>query len=75
MNWFSKRGKEASTWGGLGMILYGLGEVFKISEAPAVAEAVAQGGQAMASGTPWEALIPIGAGAIMTIMKDKNDTQ
>lgn len=50
MNWFKDRAGEPSTWGGLSLLIYGLGELFKISEAAPVAETVAQGGQSVAGG-------------------------
>ncbi len=71
MNWFSKRATEASTWGGLGMLVYGLGDIFKIREAPAAADAVASAGNVVASGGAWwQAAIVAVAGAAMAVKSD-----
>jgi hypothetical protein len=53
MNWFRKRSTEASTYAGLAMVAYGLGEAFKIKELAPAAEAIGSAGQAVAGGTPW----------------------
>ncbi len=71
MNWFSKRSKEASTWGGVGMLIASLGTIFKADEAPQVAAAVEQAGQAFASGMPWWQAAVLGvAGAAMAFKSD-----
>ncbi|WP_375595847.1 hypothetical protein ABWI00_06010 [Algihabitans albus] len=49
-NWFKDRLKEPTTYAGLGMAIYGVGQAFDIREAPAVAEAVGQGGAIVGGG-------------------------
>jgi len=69
MNWFQKRMGEASTYGGLGMLIAGLGQLAKINEAPAVVDAVSQVGHAVAAGVPWwQAALMAGSGAFIAIM-------
>ena len=71
MNWFNKRANEASTWGGLGMLALGLGDIFKVAEAPAVAEAAGQGAQVVsAGGSWWQALAVTVAGGLLAIKSD-----
>jgi len=53
MNWLRKRSSEASSYGGLAMTVFGLGQLFKINEAPAIAEAIGTVGTSILSGTPW----------------------
>ena len=50
MDWFLKRFREPSTWAGLAAVTVGVGEVGKIKEASAVAEALGAAGNAAAAG-------------------------
>ncbi len=71
MNWMKKRSNEASTWGGLGMLIMGFGNIFDINEAPGIAAATEQAGQAFLGGMPWWQATLLGiAGAAMTFKSD-----
>ena len=73
MNWFSRRGKEASTWGGLSLAAVALGQSFKINEAPAVADTVGMVGQAVMGGAPWWQAVLMGAGGLLMAFKSDGD--
>ena len=73
MGFFSKRSKEASTWGGLGMALVGFGQMFDAKEAPAIAGAVEQAGTAFASGMPWWQALLLGATGTAMAFKSDGD--
>jgi len=68
MNWLKKRFKEPSTWAGLPMIIYGLGEVGKVKEAPALAETVGTAGQYIVSGDTFGGLAALVMGAAAAVL-------
>lgn len=73
MNYLAKRLTEGSTWGGLGLITFGLGNLFQINEAPAIAEAVGQGGQVIVETGNWQTgLLTILFGVVGAFIKDKD---
>lgn len=49
-SWLKDRLKEPTTYAGLGMAIYGVGQAFDIREAPAVAEAVGRAGDVLGGG-------------------------
>ncbi len=73
MDWFKKRSSEASTYGGLAMMIFGLGQAFKINEAPAIAEAVGNAGAAVAGGSPWWLAAGIAALGALGVLKSDGD--
>ena len=73
MEWFKKRSNEASSWGGLGLAALAIGQIFKIDEAPAVAEAVGTVGQAVMGGVPWWQAALFGAGGLAMAFKSDGD--
>lgn len=50
MNWVKERARERSTYEGLGAVIAGLGLIFKINEAPVVADAVSAAADVAVSG-------------------------
>ncbi len=73
MGWAMKRSKEASTYAGLAMALFGLGEAFKIKELAPAADAVGQAGQAVAQGTPWWMAVGVAALGAFGVIKSDGD--
>ncbi|WP_341894315.1 hypothetical protein [Ferrovibrio terrae] len=72
MDWLKKRIGERTTWVGLASIIAGVGQIAKVSEAPAVADAVANVGVAVSTGTvdPMSLLIT-GLGTYLIGMRDR----
>lgn len=71
-NWLKSRVAEGSTWAGLGLVTLGLGELGKVKEAPAVAEALQQAGALASTGAlNWQGLAMILMGLAATVLKDK----
>jgi hypothetical protein len=60
MNWFLKRLREPSTWGGVAMLTLAAGQLGKINEAPAVAGVLESVGQSVAGGAD-----PVTAGVLL----------
>lgn len=71
MNKITERAAEPSTWGGIGALIYGLGEVFKINEVAQLAEAAGQAAQAAQSGSWVNAVTAFGIGALMAFMPER----
>lgn len=70
-DFLKKRFSEPSTFVGLGMATLGIGQVAKISEAPAIADAITGTGQAIAAGMdPITAAVVGLAGLVAAFMKD-----
>jgi len=73
-DFLKKRFSEPSTFAGLAMAILGAGQVAKIDEAPAVADAISGAGQAIASGMdPMTAGIITLAGLASIFMGEKGD--
>jgi hypothetical protein len=70
MDWFKKRLAEPSTYAGLAAVILGGGQLAKISEAPAMAEAVASAAPHLAAGD-WMSGLMIALGSLAMILKDK----
>ena len=70
MDFLKKRFSEGSSYAGLAAVAYGLGEFFKVNEAPAVVEAISEAGAAAAGGGWLAGLIAL-AGGIAIAVKDK----
>lgn len=69
-DWFKKRANEPTTYLGLSALITGLGYLFKIEEAPIVADTLTQSAQTLAAGdyiTPAGLLI----GGILGIIKSE----
>lgn len=67
-NWIKKRADEPTTYLGLSALVAGLGMLFKINEAPMIAETLSQSAQTLAQGdfvTPAALLI----GGILGMIK------
>ena len=74
MQYFFKRLREPSTWLGLAALIAGGGQLAKINEASAVADAVAGAGQAVASGAdPLTAGALAVGGLVAAIMRERGD--
>ena len=69
--WLKKRFSEASTYAGLAVSTIGLGQVFKINEAPQIAEAIAGAGEQLLSGNTVGGLIALGLGVAAAFVKEK----
>lgn len=65
---FFNRLLEPSTWLGLGGAVAVAGEAWKVPEAPAIADALGQTGQAIASGLPWYQWLPLAVGSAMGVV-------
>jgi hypothetical protein len=72
--YLKKRLNEGSTYAGLGIAIAGLGQAFKVNEAPAIADTVSNVGQAIAAGQvePVAGVIMGIAGLAAALWKDKN---
>ena len=73
MSFFKKRAREGSTYGGLAGLIGGLGLLFNVNEAPAIADAVAQGGSAIVSGQAALGVGAIVAGILAALFPDRDD--
>ena len=71
MDWFLKRIREPSTWGGLAAVTIGAGQLAKVNEAPAVAEAVGQAGQAFVNGDTLGGAAALVFGLVAAFTKDR----
>lgn len=72
MEWLLSRFREPSSWGGLGAITFGLGELFKINEAPQVVGVIGQAAeQAVATGNPIAGFLALGFGILGVIFGEK----
>ncbi len=74
MEWFLKRLREPTTYLGLAALTTGAGQLGKINEAPAVADALMGAGQAVAAGLdPLSAAMLALAGVAGVFMKEKGE--
>ena len=73
MNYIAKRFTEGSTYAGLGAVLFGLGEMFKINEAAELAQAAGQAGQVVAQGGGWLGGLVALAGGVAMALQDRKD--
>ena len=72
MKWLFDRFSEPSSWGGLGAITFGAGELFKIGEAPAVVGVIGQAAeQVVATGNPMAGFLALGFGVLGVIFGEK----
>lgn len=73
-DFLKRRFNEGSTYAGLGVAIAGIGQAFKVDEAPAVAETVSSVGQAIASGQvdPISGSLMGLAGLAAVLWKDKD---
>ena len=72
MSYFLKRLSEGSTWGGLAALSLGLGQVFKIDEAPAIADALGSAGQLAVNGDLVGAGVAGVFGVVAALIRDKD---
>lgn len=70
MDWLKKRLSEGSTYAGLGLAVAGIGQLAKVNEAPAIAEAITTAGPAAAAGD-WVSAAMIIAGSLAMLLKEK----
>lgn len=74
MEWLLKRLREPTTYLGLAALTTGAGQLGKINEAPAVADALMGAGQAVAGGVdPMTAALMSIAGVLGVFMREKGD--
>ncbi len=70
MRYLQSRLKEPSSYAGLAGILTGLGMIFDINEAPAVAEAAGQAAQVVAQSGDWKmGLLTVSFGALASFLR------
>jgi hypothetical protein len=73
-NWFKRRAREGSTWAGLAAAIFGIGEIAKVKEAGAIAEAVGKAGEVMVSGGDWKVGVTVGIGGLIAaLLPDRDD--
>jgi S-adenosylhomocysteine hydrolase len=74
--WATSAAREPSTYAGLASVVIGLGQIGKISEAPGIADALANVGAAVASGAvdPVSAVL-IGLGSLAVAFREKGGKQ
>jgi len=72
MEYLRKRLTEGSTWGGLGLIALGVGEVFQIREAPQIAEVIGQAGEQVVAGDWIAGAIVLVTGVVAAFIRDKD---
>lgn len=72
MHKIMERLREPSSYAGLGLLTLGLGELFKVNEAPAIADAINAAGQAVATtGDPLTAAVALAGGILSLIMGER----
>lgn len=69
--WLKKRLSEGSTYAGLAVSTIGIGQVFKIDEAPQIAGAIAGAGEQLMTGNTVGGLVALGLGIAAAFVKDK----
>jgi len=70
---FKDRFKEPTTMLGLGAIIYGLGEIFKINEAPMIADSITQAAEPIANGDYNGGIALLLSGILGMFMREKSD--
>lgn len=74
MQYFFKRLREPSTWLGLAALISGGGQLAKVNEAPAIADAVAGVGQAVAGGADLVTAGTLAVGGLVAaFMRERGD--
>ena len=72
MSWLLNRFVEPSSWGGLGLITMGLGNLFRVNEAAPIAEAIGQGGaMVVQTGDPITGLIAAAVGLMSFFLQER----
>ncbi len=72
MEWLFSRFSEPSSWGGLGAMTFGLGELFKINEAPQVVAVIGQAAEQVAvTGSPVAGFMALGFGLLGVFFSEK----
>lgn len=71
MEWLKARAKEPTTYLGLSALIYGGGQLAKINEAPAIADAVASAAPALSSGDWTTGLVSVLLAVLGVFMKEK----
>jgi hypothetical protein len=69
-DWLKKRLSEPTTYAGLAAIVMGAGQLGKVNEAPAVADAIVAAAPHLAAGN-WLNALMIGLGSLAVLMKEK----
>jgi hypothetical protein len=72
MDYLLKRLREPSTYAGLAAVVMGVGEVAKVKEAPAIADALIGGAPAMAHDPVTGGLMLL-AGLLAMLLRDRGD--
>ncbi len=73
LEWIKHRAREASTYAGLGLVTLGLGDIFRIKEAPAIADGLNQvaGVVSQGGGLNVYGLVLTALGVLGAIIKEK----
>lgn len=77
MDWFTKRIKEPTTWGGLGLLAAAIGQIAGRPDVAEVGRAATEtAAHAVSQGLPlWQSAVLALAGGVMALRKERNDTQ
>lgn len=70
-DWLSKRSKEPTTYLGLSQLILAVGYLFKVNEAPAVADAITAASAHLASGDYITGAVAIIGGLGGILMREK----
>lgn len=72
MQYLLNRLIEPSSWGGVGLLVLGLGEVLKFDEAPQIAGAINQAGEVVAqTGDPVTGFGALAMGLLAVLMNER----
>lgn len=71
MDWLKHRAKEPSTYVGLAAVVTGVGQLAKINEAPAIADAVTNAAPSLAAGDWTTGLMVVLAGLAGVFLREK----
>jgi len=70
MDWIKDRMREASTYAGLATLTLAVGQLAKVNEAPAIADAVSNAAPALTAGDWLSGLLTFGFGVVAAFKKE-----
>lgn len=70
-DWLKKRLEEPSSYAGLALMTMGIGDILKVKEAPAIADAVQSAGQAVTGGDWQQGAMIFAFGLFSAFMGEK----
>lgn len=70
-NWIKDRSREPTTYLAISQLILGLGGLLKVSEAPAVADSVAQAAGALSAGDYTTGAVLVVSGLLGIVMREK----